>query len=259
MSRSGLLLPVEYLRNGKRYSSFDFTVANGKSHATKRCNPRLCCCYRFWDIVVANIKNFKIFDFDVKFARATWYMPSNEFARHNNKNKKNKNKEISRSGLSLPVEYLRNGKRYSSFVFTLNNGKSHATKRCNPGLCSCYHFWDIVVANIKNFKIFHFDENLLEQICICRRTSSRRHNNKNKETSRSGLFFRSNISETVGDIRVLFSLWPRAIVALPNVANDVSVVHIVFEIWSRQHQNFGMLTCTSERNQYPFEWIRTAN
>ena len=54
--------------------------------------------------------------------------------------------------------------------------------------------------------------------------------NKNKETSRSGLFFRSNISETVGDIRVLFSLWPRAIVALPNGANDVSVVHIVSEI-----------------------------
>ena len=44
-----------------------------------------------------------------------------------------------------------------------------------------------------------------------------------------------------------------------NGANDVSVVHIVSEIWSRQHQNFGMLTCTSERNQYPFEWIRTAN
>ena len=30
----------------------------------------------------------------------------------------NKNKEISRSGLLLPVEYLRNGKRYSSSVFT---------------------------------------------------------------------------------------------------------------------------------------------
>ena len=80
-----------------------------------------------------------------------------------------------------------------------------------------------------------------------------------KKYPRSGLFFRSNISETVGDIRVLFPLWPRAIVALPNGANDVSVVHIVSEIWSRQHQNFGMLTCTSERNQYPFEWIRTAN
>ena len=49
------------------------------------------------------------------------------------------------------------------------NGKSHATKRCNPRLCSCYRFWDIVVANIKNFKIFHFD---VEQLRICRRTSS---------------------------------------------------------------------------------------
>ena len=51
-----------------------------------------------------------------------------------------------------------------------------------------------------------------------------------KKYPRSGLFFRSNISETVGDILVLFSLWPRAIVALPNGANDVSVVHIVSEI-----------------------------
>ena len=73
ISRSGLLLPGEYLRNGERYSSFVFTVANGKSYATKRCNPRLCCCYRFWDIAVANIK---IFDFDVKFARANSYMPA---------------------------------------------------------------------------------------------------------------------------------------------------------------------------------------
>ena len=38
--------------------------------------------------------------------------------RINKNKKKNKNKEISRSGLSLPVEYLRNGKRYSSSVFT---------------------------------------------------------------------------------------------------------------------------------------------
>ena len=56
-----------------------------------------------------------------------------------------------------------------------------------------------------------------------------------KKYSRSGLFFRSNISETVEDIRVLFSLWSRAIVGLPNGANDVSVVLIVSEIWSRQH------------------------
>ena len=94
--------------------------------------------------------------------------------------------------------------------------KSHATKCCNPRLCSCYRFWDIVVANINNFPI------LLEQTRICRRTSS---HGIIKKYPRSGLFFRSNISETVGDILVLFSLWPRAIVALPNGANDVSVVH----------------------------------
>ena len=48
-----------------------------------------------------------------------------------NNNNKNKNKEISRSGLLLPVEYLRNGKRYSSSVFTFGKCKSHATKRYN--------------------------------------------------------------------------------------------------------------------------------
>ena len=53
---------------------------------------------------------------------------------------------------------------------------------------------------------------------------------RTKKYPRSGLFFQSNISETVGDIRVLFPLWARAIVALPNGANDVSVVHIVSEI-----------------------------
>ena len=51
-------------------------------------------------------------------------------------------------------------------------GKSHANNFFKRRLCSCYRFWDIVVANIKNFKIFHFDENLLEQICKSRRTSS---------------------------------------------------------------------------------------
>ena len=53
-----------------------------KSHATKRCNPRLCSCYRFWDIVVANINNFPIL---LDFTRANTYMASNEFARHNNR------------------------------------------------------------------------------------------------------------------------------------------------------------------------------
>ena len=83
ISRSGLVLPVEYLRNGKRYSSFVFTMAKRKSRATRLCKPRFCSCYRFWDIVVANIKNFKIFHFWLEFARANSYMPSNEFVRHN--------------------------------------------------------------------------------------------------------------------------------------------------------------------------------
>ena len=56
------------------------------------------------------------------------------------KKKKKKNKETSHSGLLLPVEYLRNDKRYSSFVFTVVKRKSNATKRCNPRLCSCYRF-----------------------------------------------------------------------------------------------------------------------
>ena len=50
--------------------------------------------------------------------------------------------------------------------------KSHAKNCFKRRLCSCYRFWDIVVANIKNFKIFHFDENLLEQNRKSRRTSS---------------------------------------------------------------------------------------
>ena len=217
--RSGLLLPVEYLRNGKRYSRFVFTVAKCKSHTTKRCNPRLCCCYRFWDIVVANIKNFKIFHFDenlleqIRICRRT---SSHGII-----------KKILRSGLLLPVEYLRNGKRYSRFVFTVAKCKSHATKRCNPRFCCCYRFWDIVVANIKNFKIFHFDENSLEQIRICRRTSS---HGIIKKYRVQGFCFRSNISKTVKDIRVSFSLWPSARDTLPNGATHVSVVVIVSEI-----------------------------
>ena len=42
--------------------------------------------------------------------------------------------------------------------------------------------------------------------------------------------FRSNISETVKDIRVLFSLQSRPRVVLPTGTNDVSVVVIVPEI-----------------------------
>ena len=46
--------------------------------------------------------------------------------------------------------------------------------------------------------------------------------------------FRSNISETVRDIRVPFSLWPRPRVTLSNGANNVSVVVIVPEIFDRK-------------------------
>ena len=69
-----------------------------------------------------------------------------------------KNKEIKCSGLLLPVEYLRNGKRYSSFVFTFGKRKSRATERYKRRRCSCYRFSDIIVVNINNFSI------LLEQI-----------------------------------------------------------------------------------------------
>ena len=59
---------------------------------------------------------------------------------NNNKNKKNKNKEISRSGLSLPVEYSETVRDIRVPFSLLGRCKSHATKRCNPRLCSCYCF-----------------------------------------------------------------------------------------------------------------------
>ena len=46
-----------------------------------------------------------------------------------------------------------------------------------------------------------------------------------------GSCFRSNISETVRDIRVSFSPWPTGRVTLPNGATHVSVVVIVSEIF----------------------------
>ena len=57
-----------------------------------------------------------------------------------------KNKEISRQIVVFRLEYLRNSKRYSSSVFTVAKGKSHATKRCKPRLCSCYRFRDILLS-----------------------------------------------------------------------------------------------------------------
>ena len=62
--------------------------------------------------------------------------------KNNNKNK-NKNKEISRFGLVFPVEYLRNGERYSSSVFTVAKVKSHATKWYKRRLCRSYRFRDM--------------------------------------------------------------------------------------------------------------------
>ena len=59
------------------------------------------------------------------------------------KKNRNKNKEISPSGLVFPVKYLRNGKRYSSSVFTFRNRKSCSTRRYKRRLCSCYRFRDI--------------------------------------------------------------------------------------------------------------------
>ena len=106
-----------------------------KSHATKRCNPRLCSYYRFWDIVVANINNFPIL---LDFTRANTYMASNEFARHNNKNK-----EIFAFWAVFPVKYLRNGRRYSCSVLTVAMGNSRATKRCKRRFCRSYRFWDM--------------------------------------------------------------------------------------------------------------------
>ena len=69
----------------------------------------------------------------------------------NNKNKKNKKYRVQgsrfRSNISETVRDIR-------VPFSLlARCKSHATKRCNPRLCSCYRFWDIVVANINNFPI----------------------------------------------------------------------------------------------------------
>ena len=40
------VFPVKYLRNGRRYSSSDSTVAKGNNRATKRCKRRFCRSYR---------------------------------------------------------------------------------------------------------------------------------------------------------------------------------------------------------------------
>ena len=64
-------------------------------------------------------------------------------------------------------------------------------------------------------------------------SAERKYKNKNKETSRSpfrAMCFRSNISETVRDNRVLFSLSSIAMITLPNGTYVVFIVVIVSEI-----------------------------
>ena len=51
-----------------------------------------------------------------------------------------KNKEISTFWTVFPVKYLRNGRRYSSSVFTVAKGNSRATKRCKRRFCLSYRF-----------------------------------------------------------------------------------------------------------------------
>ena len=134
-----------------------------------------------------------------------------------------------------------------SSVFTVAKGKSHATKWCND-VSVVLIVSEIYCRQYQKFRMLTYST---EQVRRFTRTVVRvnNKNNKNKEISRSGLVFRSNISETVRDIRVPFSVWPRARVTLPNGANDVSVVLIVSEIYCRQYQALRMLTCTSVVNR----------
>ena len=142
--------------------------------------------------------------------------------------------------------------RYLSSVFTVAKVRTHATKRCKRRHCRSYRLRDIL-SSISGFA----NADLYDDI----NSKSRRMNSYGliKKYLVKLLCFASNISEMVRDIRVPFSQWPRARVALPNGANHVSVVVIVSEIWSRQHHEFRMLTCTTLRIQHPYECIRTAN
>ena len=146
-----------------------------------------------------------------------------------------KNKEITRSGLVLPVEYLRNGKRYLSSVFTLCHGKSYATNWCNDSSVV------VIVSEILQSSaswIFKIDDILVERnhkgvwwIKMIDdewwfdELTPNNNNNKNEEITQSlpirAMCFRSNISETVRDIRVLFSLYVIARVTLPTGTTTV--------------------------------------
>ena len=57
--------------------------------------------------------------------------------------RKNMNKENIASNCCLRVEYLWNGKRYSSSVCTVSKGRSRATKRCKPRISSYCRSRDI--------------------------------------------------------------------------------------------------------------------
>ena len=136
--------------------------------------------------------------------------------------------------------------------------KSHAKKRCNPCLCSCYRFWDIVVANINNFPI------LLEQLHICRRTSSHGIIIKIriKKYRVQGSRFRSNISETVRVIRVSFNLVQRQESRYQTVQPTSLLLLSFLRYCSRQHQefqDFGFWRQICSSNLvYAVERVRTA-
>ena len=101
-----------------------------------------------------------------------------------------KNKEIRVQGYVLPVEYLRNGGRYSRSVFTFINRKSHATnwfKRC---LCGCHRSSYIIVVNIKNFPI----SLKIRSSRINKSFRTKVRERLNKEISRSGLCASGRIS-----------------------------------------------------------------
>ena len=73
-----------------------------------------------------------------------------------------------------------------------------------------------------------------------------------------GSCFRSNISETVKDIRVSFLLWPTGRVTLPNGATHVSVVVIVSEILQSPTSRFSILTSNLLEQIHICRRVRTA-
>ena len=66
--------------------------------------------------------------------------------------KNNKNKEISRSGLLLPVKYLRNGKRYSSSVFFFGQLQESRYQTVQPATLYLLSFQRYEVVSIMIFE-----------------------------------------------------------------------------------------------------------